>query len=91
MKLNNKINVNNVVIKRQIDIIDDKNRNRQKIIDFFVFVVAKMKIKYDKEYKLLIIKFNDKIYVKFYHEYKLFKLKNIKLFNQKMRSFRIFK
>ena len=87
MKLNNETNINNVVIKRQIDIIDDKNRNRQKIIDFLVFVVAKMKIKYNKRYKFLIMKFNDKVYVKLYYKYKFFKLKNVKLFNQKMRSF----
>ena len=61
--------------------IDDKNRNRQNVIDFFVFVIAEMKIKYDKKYKFLIIKLNNKVYVKFYHEYKLFKLKNVKLFN----------
>ena len=37
------------------------------------------------------MKLDDKTYVKLYHEYKFFKLKNIKLFNQKMRPFRIFK
>ena len=37
------------------------------------------------------MKFNDKIYIKFYHEYKLFKLKNVKLFNQRIRPFRILK
>ena len=40
-----------------------------------------MKIKYDKKYKSLIMKSNNKIYIKFYHEYKFPKLKNIKLFN----------
>ena len=37
------------------------------------------------------MKFDDKIYIKLYHEYKFFKLKNAKLFNQKIRLFRIFK
>ena len=87
MKLNNETNINNVTVKKQIDIIDDKNRNRQKVIDFFTFVIAEMKIKYDKKHKFLIIKFNNKIYIKLYHEYKFLKLKNAKLFNQKMRSF----
>ena len=71
--------------------INDKNRNRQKVIDSFAFIVAEMKIKYNKKYKFLIMKLNNKVYVKLYHEYKLFELKNIKLFNQKTRFFRILK
>ena len=91
MKLNNEININNVVIKKQIDIINDKNQNCQKVINSLIFVIVKMKIKYNKKHKSLIMKFDNKTYVKLYHEYKFSKLKNIKLFNQKTKSFRIFK
>ena len=37
------------------------------------------------------MKSDDKAYVKLYHEYKFPKLKNIKLFNQKIKPFRILK
>ena len=36
------------------------------------------------------MKFNDKVYIKLYKKYNLFKLKNVKLFNQKVELFIIF-
>ena len=36
------------------------------------------------------MKFNDKAYIKLHKKYHLFKLKNVKLFNQKVELFIIF-
>lgn len=91
MKLNNEIDITNVAIKKQIDVIDNRNRNRQKAIDALTFAIITIKIRYNERYKLLIMKSEDRVYVKLHHEYKLSELKNIKLLNQRARPFSVLK
>ena len=44
---------------------------------------------YDKKHQLINLKKKSQIYFKFYHEYIIFKLKNKKLFSQRMKFFKI--
>ena len=81
MKLNEKLNISDVIIQSQTDIIDDRNKHRRKVVDALAFAIFDIKTRYDNRYKAVKIKFDDKVYIKLHKRYHLFKLKNAKLFN----------
>ena len=81
MKLNEKFNVFDVTVQKQIDIINNRSKNHRKAADALVFAIFDTKTHYNNHYKIIKIKPNDKTYIKLHKRYHLFKLKNIKLFN----------
>ena len=81
MKLNKELNVFDVIIQNQINIIDNRNKYRRKVVNAFVFAIFNIKTRYDNRYKVVKMKFDDKVYIKLYKRYYLFELKNAKLFN----------
>ena len=64
-----------MIIQNQIDIIDNRNKNRREINNAFIFVIFDIKIRYNNHYKIIKMKFNNKIYIKLHKKYHLFKLK----------------
>ena len=89
MKLNNGLNIFNKITKNQTNIIDTRNKNRQKTINTLIFAMFDIKTRYDSKYKTIEIKMEKKVYIKFHYEYRLSRLKNKKLFNQKIEFFKI--
>jgi hypothetical protein len=64
-------------------------RFRQKTADAVSFVNAKFKIMYNKRHKSLMLKVEDKAFLKLHKEYALSEKFNVKLFNQRCESFLI--
>ena len=87
IKLNNGTDITNIAAKGQIDMIDNRNRNRQKAIDAVAFAAAEIKIRYNKKHKPLVMEPGDQAFVKLHYGYKLSGLKNSKLFDQRTESF----
>ena len=81
MKLNEELDVFDVIIQNQINIIDNRNRYRREVVNAFVFTIFDTKTHYDNRYKVIKMKFDNKAYIKLYKRYHLFELKNAKLFN----------
>ena len=90
MKLNEGLDVFDVIIQNQINIIDNRNRYRREVVNAFVFTTFNIKTHYDNRYKAIKMKFDNKVYIKLHKKYHLFELKNAKFFNQKIESFTIF-
>ena len=51
------------------------------MLNAFIFKILNNKIRYNNRYKIILIKIENKIFIKLYHEYNLFNLENVKLFN----------
>ena len=81
MKLNKELDIFDVIIQNQINIINNRNRYRREAADALVFVIFDIKTRYDNRYKVIKMKFDDKVYIKLHKKYHLFELKNAKLFN----------
>ena len=81
MKLNEELNVFNMIIQSQINIIDNRNRYRREAVDVLVFMTFDAKTRYNTRHKAIKMKFDDKAYIKLHKEYHLRKIKNAKLFN----------
>ena len=81
MKLNKELNVFDVIIQNQINIINNRNKYRREAADALAFATFNIKTRYDNRYKVIKMKFDNKVYIKLYKRYHLFKLKNAKLFN----------
>ena len=90
IKLNKELDVFDVIIQNQTNIIDNRNKYRRKAVNVFIFATFDAKTRYDNRYKVVKMKFDDKTYIKLYKKHRLFKLKNAKLFNQRVESFTIF-
>ena len=81
MKLNEELNVFDMIIQNQTNIIDDRNKYRRKVVNAFTFAIFDIKTRYNNRYKVVKMKFDNKAYIKLYKRYHLFKLKNAKFFN----------
>ena len=79
-----------MITQSQINIIDNRIKNRREIVNALVFATFDIKIHYDNHYKIIKMKFNNKAYIKLHKRYYLFKLKNAKLFNQRVELFKKF-
>ena len=64
-----------------MNIINNRNKYRRKVVNVFVFAIFNAKARYDNYYKTIEIKSDDKAYIKLYKKYHLFELENAKLFN----------
>ena len=72
----------------KIDDVDfERFRHQRKAIDAIVYVMIKIKIMYDARHILLLLKLNDKIFLRLHKKYTLLNKFNIKLFNQRVDSF----
>ena len=71
----------NEIFKKNLNAI--RLRMRQKMIDAMIFENVKMKLIYNKRYKSWLMK-KKKIYLKFHKNYKLLKIINSKLLNQRL-------
>lgn len=78
---------NKLLAKSSKNLADKRLIYAKKIADATFFVNAKTKIYYDARHKFLLLKFNDKIYLKLHHEYILSEKNNKKLNNQRTESF----
>ena len=90
MKLNKEFDVFNVTVQNQMNIINNRNKYRREVVDALVFATFDTKTRYDNRYKIIKMKFDDKVYIKLHKGYHLFELKNAKFFNQRIESFTIF-
>ena len=63
---------------------------QRKIVDVTNFAIVKIKIYYDSRHIFIRLKQNEKIYLQFNKNYKLFDKSNSKLFQQRCELFRIF-
>ena len=70
-----------------MNIIDNRNKYRREAVNALVFATFDIKTRYDNRYKTVEMKSDNKTYIKLHKRYHLFKLKNAKLFNQKVESF----
>ena len=69
MKLNEEFNIFDVIAQNQINIIDNRNKYRQEVVNVFIFAIFDIKTRYDNRYKFIKIKSDDKAYIKLYKRY----------------------
>ena len=62
---------------------------REQVKEFIVFVNIMVKIYYDESYMLISLLKESKTYLRLHHDYKISKLVNYKLYNQRVKSFKI--
>ena len=53
MKLNKEFDIFDVIIQNQIDIINNRNKCRQKTADVFAFAIFDTKTHYDNRYRIV--------------------------------------
>ena len=58
MKSSKEFDVFDVISESQINIIDNRNKNRRKIVNAFVFAIYNIKIRYNNHYKVIKMKFD---------------------------------
>ena len=74
----------------KIDDVDfERFRHQRETIDVILYVMTKIKIMYDARHILLLLKSNDKVFLRLHKKYTLLNKFNIKLFNQRVDSFLI--
>jgi hypothetical protein len=68
-----------------------KNREiiRMNVINAINFANVRLKMIYNDHHKSMTLNTNDKVYLRFHHEYSLSKKSNLKLFNQRSDSYTI--
>ena len=80
-----------IVLTRKFIKIDDVDferfRHQRKTVDITSYVMIKIKIVYDSRHTLLLLKSDDKIFLRLHKKYTLFNKFNAKLFNQRVDSF----
>ena len=59
-------------------------------MNVLIFAIFDIKIKYNNNYKIVIMNVDKKIFIKLHYKYYLSKFKNVKFSNQKIKSFIIF-
>ena len=77
------------LIKKNIDFAVQRIKNRKNAIESIAFANAKMKVRYDEIHQSLVLQKRDQIFIKLHTEYKISSLKNSKLSNQRIDSFKI--
>ena len=51
------------------------------MFNVLIFAIFDIKIKYNNNYKIVIMNINKKIFIKLHYKYYLLKFKNVKFFN----------
>ena len=64
IKLNEEFNIFDVIIQNQINIINNRNKNYQEVVDVFIFTIFDIETHYNNRYKVVNMKFNHKAYIK---------------------------
>ena len=79
----------NITKQKFTNLFAQRIEYRQKIINVFVFVNAKIKIYYDFKHTLFMFKIDDQIYLRLHHDYQFFDKFNKKILQQRCDSFQI--